>query len=257
MREIVRKYSLSSFYVITFILSFILLIVHFVFQSAGKYSISFTQLAPALSVVVIGFILKDANLFKDILSHFSSDKFQIKWLIIAISIPTICIVISGYILEYYQIHFVLWNGDMLFYGINIFAIFIGCVAEEIGWRGYVLPELQKRVTPFYSSLIVGILWGIWHLNFTGGLLGFSLYTFTIIEMSICMTWLYNKTNGNLWFMSVWHISFNLASHIFLWERFNITLFIVESIVFGILSIFLLIYDRETFFQKLKVEGNTL
>lgn len=122
-------------------------------------------------------------------------------------------------MTYYKIDYVYWKGDMLFYILNIVAMLIGSAAEEIGWRGFLLPNLQKKYTPFISSIIVGILWGIWHLNFTGGIGGFVLYTVTIIEMSILMTWVYNKSKGSIFLMSVWHLIINLTSHIFLWDRF--------------------------------------
>ena len=176
----------------------------------------------------------------------------LKWGIFAIAIPSLCIVISSFLLSYLTIDYVAWSGDFLFYSLNALAIVIGCTAEEIGWRGFLLPNLQKRYTPFISSLLVGVLWGIWHLNFTGGLLGFVLYTVTIIEMSVLMTWLYNKSNGNLILMIIWHFMFNITSHIFLWDRFNIYLFITESIIFGLMTIFILIADKKAVLKVAKV-----
>lgn len=111
----------------------------------------------------------------------------LKWLLPAIVIPSVCILISSFIMSYLEVDYVAWSGDPLFYALNALAILIGCAAEEIGWRGFLLPNLQKKYRPFVSSLIVGALCVIWHLNFTGGLLGFILYTVTIIEMSVLMT----------------------------------------------------------------------
>lgn len=249
MGKTIRKYYLRSFYIITFIFSFLLLILHFVFQSVGKYSLSFTQLSPALAVVFISLILKDKKIINDIKSQFIIDKTLLNWVIPTIAIPSVCIIISSFVMTYYKINYVLWKGNLSFYLLNFVAISIGCVAEEIGWRGFLLPNLQKRYTPFISSIIVGVLWGVWHLNFTGGILGFVLYTVTIIEMSILMAWLYNKSNGNLLLMIIWHIVFNLTSHIFLWDRFNLQLFIVESIVFGIMCLFILIIEKNTYLFK--------
>ncbi|HKM02987.1 MAG TPA: type II CAAX endopeptidase family protein [Lachnospiraceae bacterium] len=249
MEKKIRKYYLVSFYIITFVFSFLLLTLHVVFQSAGKYGVSFTQLAPGFAVVFIALIMKDKTIINDIKVHFNVDKVFLKWLIPTIAIPGIVIVVSSFIMTYYKIDYFPWKGNLSFYILNFIAFLVGCAAEEIGWRGFLLPNLQKKYTPFISSLIVGILWGIWHLNFTGGILGFALYTITIIEMSILMTWVYNKSNGNMLLMTIWHLTFNVTSHIFLWNRFSLELFIVEGIVFGVLCLFILIIEKKFYFLK--------
>jgi membrane protease YdiL (CAAX protease family) len=204
----------------------------------GKYSVSFTQLSPAFAVLLIAIILRDKTIIDEIKAHFHFDRSHTKWILPIIAIPSACIILSSFILTNLGVAFVTWDGNLMFYILNFFAILIGSVTEEIGWRGFLLPNLQKKHKPFVSSIIVGILWGVWHLNFNGGILGFIMYTITIVEMSILMTWVYNKSGGNLLLMTVWHLVFNLVSHIFLWGRFGLSLFIVESIVFGIMCLLL-------------------
>lgn len=251
MEKVLRKYYLRSFYIITLIFCLPLLILHFIFQSVGNYSVSFTQLSPTLAVVFISLILKDRSIIKDIKNHFLIDENFIRYVIPTIAIPSICIVVSSFIMTYYKIDYVPWKGNLSFYILNFLAIVVGCAAEEVGWRGFLLSNLQKRYSPFITSIIVGIMWGVWHLNFTGGILGFLLYTVTIIEMSILMSWIYNKSNGNLLLMTVWHLVFNLTSRIFLWDRFNINLFMVESIVFGIVCLIVLIIEKKHILLKVE------
>lgn len=251
MEKVLRKYYLRSFYIITLIFCLPLLILHFIFQSVGNYSVSFTQLSPTLAVVFISLILKDRSIIKDIKNHFLIDENFIRYVIPTIAIPSICIVVSSFIMTYYKIDYVPWKGNLSFYILNFLAIVVGCAAEEVGWRGFLVPNLQKRYSPFITSIIVGIMWGVWHLNFTGGILGFLLYTVTIIEMSILMSWIYNKSNGNLLLMTVWHLVFNLTSRIFLWDRFNINLFMVESIVFGIVCLIVLIIEKKHILLKVE------
>jgi uncharacterized protein len=38
----------------------------------------------------------------------------------------------------------------------------GGLGEELGWRGFMLPALQKRWCSIQSSILVGIAWGVWY-----------------------------------------------------------------------------------------------
>ena len=42
------------------------------------------------------------------------------------------------------------------------TLFIGPV-EEFGWRGVALPLLQRRFAPLWAGLILGAVWGVWHV----------------------------------------------------------------------------------------------
>ena len=151
------------------VFSLVLLSLHVLFPSVGNYSVSFTQLAPAFAVVFISLILKDGTvIFGAFISHLNFDLRNVKWVIPVIAIPGVCIAISSLILSYYKIAYIPWEGNVSFYILNIAAILAGCIAEEIGWRGYLLPGLQKKYSPLVSSVLVGVLWGIWHLNFIEG-----------------------------------------------------------------------------------------
>ena len=249
MKNFIKIHYLSSFYITTLIFSFLLLTLHFIFRSVGNYSVSFTQLSPAFAVVFIALISKDKTILSAIKNHLSFKGFNVKWIIPAILIPTICIVVSSLVMSLFKIKFVSWTGSAFFYSSNVVAMLVGCFAEEIGWRGFLLPRLQEKHSLFVSSIIVGVLWGVWHLNFTGGILGFVLYTITIIEMSVLMAWLFSKTKGSLLPMIIWHFVYNLLSHVLLWERFNIHLFIVESIVFGVVALIIVMSNQKIFFNK--------
>ena len=44
----------------------------------------------------------------------------------------------------------------------LFALPFGPLAEEAGWRGYLLPVLQRRHSALMSSLVIGVIWTFWH-----------------------------------------------------------------------------------------------
>lgn len=79
--------------------------------------------------------------------------------------------------------------------------------EEMGWRGYVLPRLQARHSALVASLIVGVIWGFWHLpkyisHFSAISFGWSMLHF--IAFAVLLTWLYNNTRGSLLIVAVCH-----------------------------------------------------
>lgn len=87
--------------------------------------------------------------------------------------------------------------------VNIF--FGGPLAEDIGWRGYALPKLRETMSAFKASLILGIVWVLWHLPFfwisegnsaVGGipLLWFALLT---TAWSVLFAWVYVNTESIL------------------------------------------------------------
>jgi membrane protease YdiL (CAAX protease family) len=76
------------------------------------------------------------------------------------------------------------------------------MGEEPGWRGYALPRLQARWTALASSLVLGVLWGLWHLprllagdSPVASSLGWLLLG--IIPWAVLYTWLYNGTGASL------------------------------------------------------------
>jgi membrane protease YdiL (CAAX protease family) len=45
----------------------------------------------------------------------------------------------------------------------LLMVLIGGGQEELGWRGYILDPMEERLGPFLGNLVLGVIWGIWHL----------------------------------------------------------------------------------------------
>lgn len=55
------------------------------------------------------------------------------------------------------------SGVLLIYPLQLLGIiFLGGGLEEIGWRGFAQPKLQKKCSPLMAALLVGVLWAAWH-----------------------------------------------------------------------------------------------
>jgi uncharacterized protein len=85
--------------------------------------------------------------------------------------------------------------------------------EEIGWRGYVLPRLQAKHGALTSTLILGVIWGFWHLpKFLShwNTVTFAWFMAHTIVVAVLYTWLYNGTKGSLLLAALFHAGSNTA-----------------------------------------------
>jgi membrane protease YdiL (CAAX protease family) len=93
----------------------------------------------------------------------------------------------------------------------LFLIVCTGLAEELGWRGFALPYLQRSRTAERASWILGIAWGLWHLpavvllplmtgaaNLLQALFSVVGLTIGIVGYTIVLTWLYNNTGSLFW-----------------------------------------------------------
>jgi uncharacterized protein len=82
--------------------------------------------------------------------------------------------------------------------------------EEIGWRGLALPLLQRRFSPLWASLILGVIWGIWHLPaFLLSGTPQSAWAFTpffvgAVAISVIVTPMFNQSCGSILLPALFH-----------------------------------------------------
>ena len=89
--------------------------------------------------------------------------------------------------------------------VNFGLVFLigGPLGEEFGWRGYALPVMQQHLGWRTSSLVVGGIWGVWHLPlfFIAGSSqnqgSIAAFFVLIVTTSVFYTWLYNRSEGSL------------------------------------------------------------
>ena len=82
--------------------------------------------------------------------------------------------------------------------------------EEFGWRGVALPLLQRRLSPIWAALALGIIWGFWHLP--AFLLGgtqqsawsFAPFFVGTVAISVLMTALFNASAGSILLAALFH-----------------------------------------------------
>jgi membrane protease YdiL (CAAX protease family) len=91
------------------------------------------------------------------------------------------------------------------------------LGEELGWRGFLTPELGKKWTFAQTSLFVGVVWAVWHYplilfaNYnseTPIYYGLLCFTFAVAGLSFAYTW-FRLKSGSVWTAMFLHASHNL------------------------------------------------
>ncbi len=117
--------------------------------------------------------------------------------------------------------------------------------EEPGWRGFALPRLQRAAGPLKGTLVLGVLWGLWHLplyvytpHYNGAGAGFAGIAPMFLAFIVCttalalvFTWLYNSTGASVFFLAFAHASFNAGT---MWapaaRSYDLILFVVVAVL---------------------------
>jgi CAAX protease family protein len=98
----------------------------------------------------------------------------------------------------------------------------GPLLEEIGWRGFALGPLEERFGPLGGTLLLGLLWAVWHYPQyalpdwaaqNGGFTVQSIVVFTlgVVAITVIMTWMFNHTRGSLLLAVLAHSTINTFS----------------------------------------------
>jgi len=127
------------------------------------------------------------------------------------------------------------------------AFFLLGTIEEFGWRGVALPLLQRKFSPFWAGLIVGIIWAAWHIPafLISGLQygAWSAVPFFggVIALSVILTPMFNSARGSLLIAYLYH--FQMMNPIFPdaqpWD----------SLLFAIAAVVIVVLNRRTMFKK--------
>lgn len=154
------------------------------------------------------------------LRHGLTWRVETRWYAIAVGLPVVLGCVMGGI-------FVAATGEFAagqvarmapLYPIMVLILsLVGGGQEEFGWRGVALPALQARFDALSASVIIGVIWAVWHLplfvfdapGYTNQ--SFVLYSVLVVGFAIVFTWLYNSTDGSILLAILLHGGINAAS----------------------------------------------
>ena len=107
--------------------------------------------------------------------------------------------------------------------VGVLISMLSAAGEEIGWRGFIVPELARRTTFTRTAAVSGAVWALWHLPlllFAGyrsdAPLWSALPCFVVLtlSLSVVLAWL-RLRSGSVWPAVLLHASHNLfILHVF-------------------------------------------
>lgn len=219
MKSFISRFPLVAFFVMAFLFSWIavspLLLNHTLpvepFQILGALA------GPTLSAIIVIAVLDGRKGVGDFFKRYLQWRAGFVWWLfvllgILLSLNTLAALILGMSvwIEFFK------NIGLILptYLITLLVgVILGPLWEEPGWRGFALPRLQEQFGPILGTLILGILWALWHIpGYLGGWMTVGIFPliFSSMAFSIISTWVYNNTRGSILLMILLHSSSNAA-----------------------------------------------
>lgn len=174
-------------------------------------------LAPALAALIVTQATYGKTAVGDLFKALVRWRVAPVWYALAVLIPLLLLLAARFLTTVLHLTDISSQPQGNLIGLAVSAFVLSLFSnpwEEVGWRGFALPHLQKRYRAALATLIVGVLWGLWHVPlffwrgnpmssypflpwFIGTLAGAYLYT-----------WIYNSTRGSLFLTTIFHIVLN-------------------------------------------------
>jgi CAAX protease family protein len=231
----VRKHPLIAFVVLAYLLTWW---IYPLLKFSPLLGI-FGLFGPALAAIITAAMTEGKAGVKALLRRAVLWRVGLPWYVIALGLPTILSLATA------ALAYVIGASEFIRVGALApieLVLFVLVVGEELGWRGYALPQLLEKRSALMASLILGVLWGLWHLptflvpgtpQYGLPLTAFVLLT---IEYSILMTWVFLHTLGSVLIATLCHGAINLSQGMFLGAVEGATRYWLLCIVYGIAAI---------------------
>jgi membrane protease YdiL (CAAX protease family) len=93
----------------------------------------------------------------------------------------------------------------------VFTFLFVALGEEPGWRGFLLPQLQRAMPPLAATLILATIWAFWHLPLMGTEFLWPVVPAFVVSVfggAIFLSWLYNSARGSIILPMITHTLLN-------------------------------------------------
>jgi len=220
-------------------------------------------LAPV--IIALMYILPNRQLKEDLLGRiFNFKSMEAQYILVAFFLMLVSILAAqaisllfGYPADQFEL-----RGSFSFTS-ALFPVWFILIAaptlEELAWHSYGTDCLRSRFNLFNASIIFALFWGVWHMPLStiqgyyhsnlveSGLIYSINFLVSLVPFVLIMNWLYYKTNRNILLPVVFHITAGFFNEIFATHPMSK---VIQTVLLLIASAYLVIRDRELFFQRI-------
>jgi uncharacterized protein len=210
----IKRHPLVAFFALAYALTWPVIPLVTVSPAIGLLGL----FGPALAAIAVAAVADGKPGLKDLLGRTVRWRVGARWYAIALGLPVVLTLTTAGTYLLLGAPTALRSGTLSVLEPIIFVLVVG---EELGWRGYALPRLLARRSALAASLILGVLWGVWHLPtfFVPGApqYGLPIPAFVLLTTaySVLFTWIFLHTRGNVLIATLFHGAINLSQGLFL------------------------------------------
>jgi uncharacterized protein len=215
--------SLVPFFLITFVIAWGVLALYMFYnegmtkvfgQLSGMHPLFFLAVwAPAIAAFAVITIKEGFSGLKRFIARIKIFKCSVSWcLFIFVAIPLVFYIGAAIKGTLFTEPLPISGGIFSILTALFFAVIKGPI-EEFGWRGFALPLMQRYIAPLWAGIILGFIWGIWHIPaFLISGTQQSAWSFTpfflgTIAISVLLTALFNASKGSILLAAILHFQF--------------------------------------------------
>jgi uncharacterized protein len=217
--------------------------------------------APTLSALILASVRGGTAGVKSLIATLVRP-FQVIWLIVAVLvIPAIALVLVlllpfvGYSQWPVTTREIFVSVPLVLFGTWQVFKNTGPLGEELGWRGYALPRLLMKWNAFTASILLGLVWTLWHVPafFLAGVMGqsfsgFGWWALDTFAFTIIITWVFLRANGNVFVAGlIPHFVINGMGAVGAWLSRP-----AEAVAIALVAVGVVVWNRKLFFCEPKL-----
>jgi len=228
-----KRHSLLLYFVLTYLISWSFMVpvalssrgwVNWEVPSTFYYLASY---GPFVSAIIVTGLTEGAQGVRSLLGRLFKWRVELRYYAFAIGAPlglfALAVLVNRLVSGTWPDLALLGEADYLPaltpLGTLLLWLITYALGEETGWRGFALPHLQRNRSAASATLVLALMWALWHLpaflfrdTYTEmGILGYPMFAITILFITMVFTWLYNATGGSLLLVVLFHAVFNWLS----------------------------------------------